>query len=335
MSILLSLAHTLKGGAPLDADQAGAAAETLFDPTIGDADRAAFLSALAEKGETAEELAAFARALLPRAAAVETADLGLPGPVLDCCGTGGGGLPLFNVSTAIAFVVAACGAPVAKHGNRGVTKPSGSIDVVEALGLRPALTPQAARESLRACGLAFLHAPAFHPGLAVVGPVRKSLGSRTIFNLLGPLLNPCYPGARLVGVFRPAHVPLYAEALKKLGAPRCLVAYGEVGGQPVGEASPTGENRLAPALPAAAPWAGEASLEGLLVADAAESAALVEAVLRGEGPPFGRALVAWNAALALAAQGRAASVAEGLALAEEALRSGAARAKLEQMRALP
>ncbi|HEY8965761.1 MAG TPA: anthranilate phosphoribosyltransferase, partial [Candidatus Methylacidiphilales bacterium] len=293
-AVLTDLTSALRGGRELVPAEAAAAAEALLldDPQAVE-EKKDFLRALTEKGETPGELAAFAAAFLPKAVPLpgfaETASL------LDCCGTGGGGLPLFNVSTASLFVLAAAGVPVTKHGNKGVTKPSGSSDVMEALGLGALieLPPEGAAASLAALGFAYLHAPRYHPAFAVLGGIRKELsleGRRTVFNLLGPLLNPARPGCRLVGVFKEEHVALYAEALRLAGCARYAVVRGCVGGTPLGEASPTGENTLA-ASPGVEPgpvrdfflqFEGVASAEALkpfFVDNAKESAAWIEAIL--------------------------------------------------------
>src|SRR5277367_3838561 len=173
-------------------DEICAAAGELLDASVGDGLKAAFLRAWAQRGETATELAACAEAFLP-----EALDPGLRGswqgkPLLDCCGTGGGGLNLLNISTGVMFLLAALGIPVVKHGNRGITKKSGSADVLEALGLQIDSAPEEVPCQLEEVGCAFLFAPAYHPTFAVIAPVRRALGAegrRTIFNLLGPMLN--------------------------------------------------------------------------------------------------------------------------------------------------
>ncbi len=346
METLREFLPGLGEGRALGQAEADRAVALLLDESTSDADRASFLIALAEKGETGAELAAFARALLPRATPFPAVDFPVAGPLLDCCGTGGGGYPLFNVSTAVLFIAAAAGVPVVKHGNRGITKPSGSADVVTALGLKAELTPEEAVSSLRELGFAFLHAPTFHPAFRRLGPVRQALGAqgrRTIFNLLGPLLNPAGPGARLVGVFRPQHVPLYASALRELGVPRFAVAYGSAGGQPLGEISPSdsAENLIEGSVELAMPGyrmeAFEPSfLAPLQVRNAAESAGLIERLFRGESLEeigFGYSLLLFNAGAALAVQGAAATLMEGVGRAQDILASGAAWRKLEAARA--
>ena len=346
METLREFLPGLREGGELGQAEAERAVALLLDERTTDGDRAPFLIALADKGETGRELAAFARALLPHATPFPAIDFPVAGPLLDCCGTGGGGYPLFNVSTAVLFIAAAAGVPVVKHGNRGITKPSGSADVVTALGLKAELTPQEATLSLKELGFAFLHAPTFHPAFRRLGPVRQELGAkgrRTIFNLLGPLLNPAQPGARLVGVFRKEHVPLYAAALKELGVQRFAVAYGCAGGQPLGEisSSDSAENLIEGSVPLALPKfrmeAFEpAFLAPLQVRTAAESAALIERLFRGEDLEeigFGYSLLSFNAGAALAVQGAVPTFMEGVNRAQDILASGAAWRKLEEARA--
>ena len=187
--------------------------------------------------------------LLPRAVAPPVRGSWQDKPLLDCCGTGGGGLNLLNVSTGIVFILAAMGVPVVKHGNRGLTKKSGSADVLEALGIRIDLPPEKMESCLEEVGAAFLFAPAYHTSFSVLAPIRKRLGTegqRTVFNLLGPLLNPARPDARLVGVFLQAHGELYQATLRHMGCPRFTVVCGEDSktGTAIGEASARGTTLL-------------------------------------------------------------------------------------------
>jgi anthranilate phosphoribosyltransferase len=230
-------------------EEVAQAVTALLDPSVGDDAKAAFLRAWAQRGETAAELAACAEALLPRAV-----DPGVRGswngrPLLDCCGTGGGGLNLLNISTGIVFILAALGIPVVKHGNRGLTKKSGSADVLEALGIRIDLPPGKLESCLEEVGAAFLFAPAYHTSFSVLAPVRRQLGAegqRTVFNLLGPLLNPARPDARLVGVFTDDHATLYYGALNNIGCPNFVVAWAEASPQmkPIGEVSAHGKTLI-------------------------------------------------------------------------------------------
>jgi anthranilate phosphoribosyltransferase len=330
-------------------DEIAIAADALLDPAARDKDKAAFLSTWAQRGETADELAACAEAFLPRAV-----DPGVRGswngrPLLDCCGTGGGGLNIVNISTGVMFILAAMGVPVVKHGNRGVTKRSGSADVLEALGIRVDLPPAEVPRCLEEVGCAFLFAPSYHPAFAVIAPVRRTLaaqGQRTIFNLLGPLLNPARPEARLVGVFKPEHVALYHAALRQMHAPRYTVVYGtDASARPVGEVSAHGTNQIASTLS----WKGEkpisllqfepyfdddpstklGSLDDLLVSDAAQSAARLLGLLGGTDRGLGRDMLVLNATVAAWTQGIFPTYDIALTHAREAIDSGAAFERLK------
>jgi anthranilate phosphoribosyltransferase len=331
----LQLKVTERELAPADI---AAAAGALLD-AAGDVKRKAdFLRAWAQRGETAAELAACAEAFLPGASRPGVQGNWQGKPLLDCCGTGGGGLNLLNISTGLMFVLAAMGIPVVKHGNRGVTKKSGSADVLEAMGIRIDLAPEEVVRSLEVVGAAFLYAPAYHTTFAAVAPARKALaaeGQRTVFNLLGPLLNPARPEARLVGVFLPAQVELYRDALARLGCPRFVVACGvdEETGKAIGEVSARGRNLFGGTLPltemvASPPEEEREHLDSLLVRNVDESASRLERVFSGEDQGLARDTLLINAAVASWMHGTAGSLDEGRALAEEALDSGAVLAKL-------
>jgi anthranilate phosphoribosyltransferase len=328
----------------LTSEEIGAAAKALLDAAVGDDIKAAFLRAWTQRGEAAAELAACAEAFLPQAL-----DPGVRGswkgkPLLDCCGTGGGGLPLLNISTGLMFILAAMDVPVVKHGNRGLTKKSGSADVLEALGIKIDLPPDQTARCLEEVGCAFLFAPAYHLSFASVGPARRQLaaeGQRTIFNLLGPLLNPARPDARLVGVFKEEHLDLYEQALRKMSCPNFTIVCGEDAGshRMLGEASAHGRTRvrgIAAPLPGLMfdrtyPDAPDSALESLLVSDATESAKRLIAILCGEERSLARSMLIFNAALAAFTQG-AVSLEEGLAQSAEALDSGRAYERLQRWR---
>ena len=324
----------------LTSEDISVAATALLNPAIEDSVKADFLRAWAQRGETAAELAACAEAFLPNAL-----DPGLHGswrgqPLLDCCGTGGGGLNLLNISTGLMFVLAAMGIPVVKHGNRGITKRSGSADVLETMGIRIDLAPEEVPRCLEEVGCAFLFAPAYHTSFAAIAPVRRSLaqqGQRTVFNLLGPLLNPTRPDARLVGVFQREQVALYRDALRLMKCPYFTVVYGEDAdtAQAIGEATAQGMNLLGSTLPIAElPRVSVAEnrehLDSLLVRNADESASRLETILSGEDQGLGRETLLINAALASWTHGTVASLEEGLAQSAQAIDSGAA---LETLRA--
>ena len=200
----------------LSADQVRHSVLAMLQGGCGEAEAAAFLIALRMKGETAGEIAAAARVLREQMLAWDPG----PTPVLDTCGTGGDGAGTFNISTATAFVVAAAGVPVVKHGNRGVSSRSGSVDVLAALGVAPAIDPDGARQRLQSCGLAFCSAPSFHPALKRLAPLRQKLAVPTLFNWIGPLANPAGAAHQLLGVGRADLLDSIAGALAKLGTRR-------------------------------------------------------------------------------------------------------------------
>lgn len=297
-----------------------------------------FLRTFHLKGETENELAHFAKTLLPKAVACPISGSFEGVPLFDCCGTGGGGLNIVNLSTALMPVLAACGVPVVKHGNRGVTKKSGSADVLESLGISIDLKPDQIMFSLEKCGMAFLMAPHYHPAFKNVAPARKLLaheGHRTIFNLLGPLLNPCRPQTQLLGVFQPAHVNLFQKSLHTLERSRFIVVCGyDSDGSPIGEVSPTGINQARGFLKE--PFAGDFSLrlvEGTLkdleVSSKEESAARIMAFLQREEKGLLRHTILTNAAVALQVHGTVEVLSEGYMLAAEALDSGNALQRLK------
>jgi len=338
-SVLTELTFALPGRF-LTTEEIRAAAGDLLEASVPEADKAAFLRAWAQRGETAAELAACAEAFLPQAL-----DPGVRGswngrPLLDCCGTGGGGLNLLNISTGLMFILGALGIPVVKHGNRGITKKSGSADVLEALGIKIDLAPEEVPRCLDQVGCAFLFAPAYHTTFAAIAPVRRSLaaqGQRTVFNLIGPLLNPARPDARLVGVFKTEHVPLYEKALELMGCPRFTVACGEDEGsrQMIGEASAHGTTLFGGTLrlPDGSPLTRLTriphpplleKLDSLLVRNADESASRLATILSGEDQGLDRETLVLNAAVASWTHGTASSLEEGLAQSAEALDSGKA-----------
>ena len=290
---------------------------------------AALLVALQTKGETVGEIVAAARALRARAVVAP-----LPDPrTVDTCGTGGDGARTFNISTAAAFVVAGAGVPVAKHGNRAASSRSGSIDVLEALGVRVDLPVERAVRVLQEVGIASFHAREAHPAMRFVAPVREELRIRTLMNCLGPLLNPVGARYQLVGVYARRLVEPLAAALGQLGAERALVVHGSDGLDEVTTTGPShavlcddGRLRALTIEPTrlGLPLASGQDLAG---GDAETNAAIVRAVLEGE-PGFRRDVVALNAAAALWVAGAAEDLAAGLVRAGESIDSGAARDRL-------
>lgn len=314
----------------LDAASAQALLGQLLDESTPEALIAGILTALRTKGESAEELLGITRALLAVAAPVH----GVPAGAIDTCGTGGDGAGTFNISTAAALIVAACGVPVVKHGNRSVTSQSGSADIIEALGL-PFAKPG---EPLPSASFSFLFAPHFHPALKRIGPVRKALGIRTVFNLVGPLANPALPDYQLMGVATRERLPDVARALQGLGRKRAFVVHGEPG---LDEATPAGRFTVIDVRPdsitaadftAADFGLGACSLADLRGGGAVENADIVRQVFNGNTGPC-RDVVVLNAALALMLAGRAESPVQAAALAAQAIDSGRAFALLNKLRA--
>jgi anthranilate phosphoribosyltransferase len=335
----------LAAAQPLNDEQVRLAVEQLADEKVAANVKADFLTALAQKGETPGEITAFVRALRdksiqpPLDAAVRNRE------ILDIVGTGGDRLGSFNISTAAAILCAAAGVTVAKHGNRAVTSQAGSADVLEALGIRIDLTPVEAARSLRKHHFAFFFAPSYHPAFKNIAPARKlcaGRGQRTIFNLLGPLLNPARPSAMLVGVPRPELCEPLARVLQSLGVRRAMVVCGKVSG--VGfldELSALGENTIAEfyqergftvstTLPEQFPLQS-ATLADLRGGDKIENAEIVRRILRGDERGPKRDVVLLNAAAALFVAGKTKSFAEGWNLAGGTIDGGRASAKLAEL----
>ena len=319
-------------GKRLSLDEARVAMGSVMDGEATPSQLAALLVALRMRGETVEELAGFASAMRDRALRVEA-----PEGAVDTCGTGGDGSNTFNISTAAALVVASAGVPVAKHGNRAITSKSGSADVLEALGIRTDLGAEEAAVALREDGFAFLFAPGFHPAMKHAGPTRREIGVRTAFNLLGPLTNPAGARRQVVGVGDPAAAPRIADVLHLLGAERALVVHGAGldelpldGSGVLYDVSPGGVTRhegVAAELGLTA-----APTSALVGGTPTENAKTVESVLGGASGPC-RDVVLLNASAAFLAAGRAADLRDGIAMAAEAIDSGAAARLLGRLRA--
>lgn len=313
-------------------------AATLLDAMLGDsatdAQIAAALIALASKGETAEELAGFAESMRACCSQITTKHE----MYIDTCGTGGSGAKTFNVSTAAAFIVAAAGLPVAKHGNVGVTSKSGSADVLRALGVRIDLSPVRVSEIFDEIGICFMFAPLHHAATKRVAMVRRELGVRTIFNLLGPLTNPANAPFQVIGVSNEAACEKVAHALSRLGTRRAWVVRGEDGLDEITLAGKTIIHDATAERVTQFEIAPEdfglrrASLESLRGGTAAENAGTIRAVLSGERKDAARDLVLLNAAASLFVAGGFDDVQASMAYAEQVLLSGAALAKLELLR---
>ncbi len=344
--MLPALIARLSAGEELDLAGIQRAVADLVSPAGDPILKASFLTALAGKGETAGEIAGFARELreLSRPVPLDRETRGRQ--ILDVCGTGGDRLNTFNISTTVALVCAAAGVTVAKHGNRAVTSQSGSADVLETLGIPVDLEPEAAAVRLRDHGFAFLFAPRFHPAFQHLAAARRlcaSRGQRTIFNFLGPLLNPVQPTTQLVGVSRPELVEPLARTLQSLGVRRAMVVSGEVPGPAhLDELSTLGENTMAEFYQdrgftvsrwsaASFPLAA-ATLADLAGGDRFVNAALIERLLQGEEQGPRRDAVLLNAAAALFVAGAAPNMVAGWELAAEVIDSGRAWKKLGQLR---
>lgn len=329
----------VNAGAELSAARIGEAAAALLSGAVADEEKADFLEALHRRGETPAEVTAFAREFLGRAEPFPV-PAGI-GPVLDVCGTGGDRLGLFNVSTTVMFVAAGAGARLVKHGNRGITSKSGGADVLEALGVPIEAPAERLQAMLAECGAVFLFAPRFHPAFKAVVAARKILaarGSASVFNMLGPLLNPARPEFQLAGVFSPQLVPLYASVLPDLGRKRAWIVHGRTdAGGVMDEISTLGPTTVADTGGGGREFQPSdfglppAQLEELRGGDASENAAILISILDGADGPA-RDIVVVNAAAAIVVCGLAADFDEGMQRARESIESGRARGVLEALR---
>jgi anthranilate phosphoribosyltransferase len=314
---------------PLAEDEAKAAFDAMLDGTASDEEIARFLSDLSDRGETAAEIAGAARVMRERMIPVAA-----PANAVDVCGTGGDGHHTLNVSTAVALVVAACGVPVAKHGNRAASSKAGAADTLEALGLDMEAAGRTAETTLAEIGIAFLFVANHHPAMARILPIRKALGKRTIFNLMGPLANPARVERQLIGIARPAYVPIYAEAVGRLGTEHTLIVSGDEG---LDELSLAGGNEVADVrghdfsmkrIDAGHVGLAHAPVAAIRGGDAAHNAAALKALLLGETGPY-RDAVVFNAAAALMVAGEADTWLDAAEEAAEAIDKGLAKALLD------
>jgi anthranilate phosphoribosyltransferase len=322
----------LLDGRDLSRDEARTVMGSIMSGEATPAQIAGFLIALRAKGETADEIAGCAEAMREHVLPVRPrrADL------VDTAGTGGDGAKTINISTAAALVAAAAGAGVAKHGNRAVSSASGSADVLEALGFELELPPERVADSIDELGFGFLFAPTHHPAMRHAAPVRRELAARTVFNVLGPLTNPAGARAQVVGVYAPELVRTIAEVLAQLGASRAFVVHGAGG---IDELSPAGPNFVCEVVDGSVRARNIDPLElGIARCDPselrggspAENAAAIRAVFVGEDGGR-RSAILLNAAGAIAAGGHAEDLREGLELARNAVDSGAAAARLDEL----
>jgi anthranilate phosphoribosyltransferase len=315
---------------PLSSMQVTTAMEGMLLGDWGEPESAAFLVGMRMKGETAEELAAAARVLRQRMVKLECP----PDGVLDTCGTGGDDHSTFNISTAVALVVAAAGVPVVKHGNRAVSSRSGSADVLSELGVPIESGPAWAAKCLQRYGLAFCFAPQFHPVLKSLGPLRRRLGVRTMMNLLGPLANPAEAPFQILGVGHQTLLDSVAGALALLGTQGACVVCSDEGLDEVSLSAPTHYRRVTPAGIISGMWTSAdfglpaCQLYDLRAADVPSSAATIRAVLQGQRGPC-RDVVLANAAVALWVAQRASDLRSGVQQAAQAIDSGQAHRLLE------
>ncbi|MGI0487462.1 anthranilate phosphoribosyltransferase [Pantanalinema rosaneae CENA516] len=301
----------------------------------------AILAAIQAKGVSASELAGMAQVLQAQAVATPAVDQLAGQPLIDTCGTGGDGAGTFNISTAVAFVAAAAGVRVAKHGNRSASSRVGSADVLEALGINLNASPEKIQAAVQEVGITFLFAPGWHPAMKSVAPLRRTLKIRTIFNLLGPLVNPLRPTGQVIGVFDSGLIATIAQALQQLGTRRAIVLHGRERLDEAGLGDLTDLAVLADqqvhvtSLNPADLGITLAPLSAIAGGDVQQNADMLKAVLQGGGTPAQRDVVALNAALALQV-GEAIAASDsayqsGFAIAREILSSGAAWSKLEQL----
>lgn len=334
----------LREGWQIGADDSGEVLEELMDEEVDIGLRADFLEALHERGETPGEIAALAAELLAHS-------VPFPGDsheAVDVCGTGGDRAGFFNISTAVMFVCAALGLRVAKHGNRAITSKSGGADVLEELGIRIDCEPVRAAEILGEVGCVFLFAPAYHPAVGRVAPVRRELARRgraSIFNLLGPLLNPARPDYQLVGLFEPALLETYAQALHSLGRKAAWVVHGtgpdNSGLDEISTLGPTSVAHFNQSSVISTTSINPSSLglesppaECLRTRSAGESAELISDLLAGAAPPAPTHIVALNAAAAATISGLQPDLATALPVALQCIADGAPRRILEKYRSM-
>ena len=339
------LTQRLREGHTLSSHDVEDAVKLLTSPDESPEMKAEFLTALADKGETTREIAAFANELRQRSIPVPVDPVTRARDIIDLCGTGGDRLNTFNISTAVALLCAAAGLTVAKHGNRAITSLAGSAEVLEALGIPVDLTPDQAAESLRQNNFAFFFAPKYHPAFQHIAPARKlcaERGQRTIFNIMGPLLNPARPNIQLVGVPRPQFCQPVAVVLQQLGLKAAMVVCGQAGDAWLDELSTIGPSTTARFDLNAEPKSGTlspsevgiafATLEDLKGGDKHHNAAIIRAIFEGNERGPKRDAVILNAAAALHLSNLAPSLLDSVSLANQIIDSGAAAAKLNTLR---
>lgn len=342
------LTSQLEAGKDLSEEQVCSALTGLMYENIDAESKATFLTALAGKGESADEISVFARELRDRSTEVALDEETRKGEVLDVCGTGGDKLNTFNISTTVAILCAAAGVKVAKHGNRAITSKSGSADVLAAIGIPTEMSPAEAAAAIGQKGFAFLFAPGYHPAFKHIVPARKvcaERGQRTIFNFLGPLLNPARPTAQIIGVPNPALCEPLAKVLQSLGIRRGMVVCGGIAGSDkhMDELSTLGDNQIAEFYqdkgfsnttlsPSDLPIQ-KVALEDLAGGDAEANAETTRQILGGQETGPKRDIVLLNAGAALFVAGAADSISAGWELARSVIEDGRASAKLDELKA--
>ncbi|MEX1186926.1 MAG: anthranilate phosphoribosyltransferase [Gemmatimonadaceae bacterium] len=338
MSQLNALQHAIKDLAfhrPLDADGVGAAFDVIMRGEATGVQISSFLTGLRVAGETADTMTGAARALRRAMIQLPASE---PDELVDTCGTGGGAVTTFNISTAAAFVAAGAGVRIAKHGNRSFTSACGSADVLEALGVRIDAPVEVMTRSLEQAGMVFMFAPAMHPAMKHVGPIRRELAIPTVMNIVGPLANPAGVGRQLVGVADRDRMGILSAALAKLGAIHAMVVYGEPG---LDEISPLGPTHVAEikdgsvtewTIDPAKHGIGRVSPDDLAGGSPADNAHVILDLLGGGGTPGAKAAVELNAAAAIYLSGKAGSYHEGVTRARDALKAGSGLTALERLR---
>jgi anthranilate phosphoribosyltransferase len=328
---LKALIGKVATGAALSRDEAAIAFDRMMSGEATPSQMGALLMGLRVRGETVDEITGAVTTMRAKMLTVDA-----PADAIDVVGTGGDASGSYNISTCAAFIVAGCDVPVAKHGNRALSSRSGAADVLSALGVRIDLAPDAIARCIKEAGIGFMFAPAHHPAMKNVGPTRVELGTRTIFNLLGPLSNPAGVKRQMVGVFSRQWVEPIANVLKNLGAERAYVVHGSDGLDEITTSGPTAvaslENGAVTTFEISPEDVGlkRAPVEALRGGDADANAAALRGVLEGKDSPY-REVAAFNAAAALVVAGRAKDLKQGVAMALKALDSGEAEGRLGRL----
>jgi anthranilate phosphoribosyltransferase len=328
--------RTVVEGGELTADDAAAAMDQIMSGAVTPAQVGALVTALRMRGETVDEIAGFAAAMRRHAlrVAVDLDD----SPVVDTCGTGGDASGTFNISTTAAFVIAGVGVRVAKHGNRSITSKCGSADLLEGLGVAIELTPDQVARCVDEAGIGFMYAPAFHPAMRFVGPTRREIGIRTVFNVLGPLTNPAGARHQLIGVGHPDIAEKLANALARLGSEHAVLVHAEEGLDELGLSGPSRVTEYDARADSVRTYLiapsefglAEAPRGALAGGDLAKNVSITTAILSGDDGPR-RDAVLLNAGAGIYAANVADSIAEGIAMAREAIDSGRALERLKRL----